>query len=255
MNNFRVIPVLLLQKKALVKTIKFKNPKYIGDPINAIKIFNDKEVDELIILDIDASKECRKPDYKLISEVASECFMPLGYGGGISTINQAEHLFNIGIEKVIINSKAVSNPKLITELAKISGNQSVIVSIDIKKNWANKSKLFSYLGNEIPNISIVEFVQQMESLGAGELIINSVDQDGMMNGLDIDLIKDVVDAVNIPVVGCGGAGNVYHLRDVFKSAKASAVAAGSMFVFHGPHQAVLINYPTQKELSAILHKI
>ncbi|GJM33475.1 MAG: putative imidazole glycerol phosphate synthase subunit hisF2 [Saprospiraceae bacterium] len=251
MISYRVIPVLLLHEKGLVKTTKFKKPIYVGDPINAIKIFNEKEVDELVFLDIDASKKNRGPDFSLLEQIASECFMPLGYGGGISTIEQVNRIFNIGIEKVIFNSSALSNPKLISEVAKTAGNQSVVVSIDVKKNWLGKKIIYSHSGTKVPKLSLTEFARKMQEFGAGEIIINAVDQDGMMNGYDLELIKEVAEAVEIPVVACGGASNIQNLREAVAMGKASAVAAGSLFVFYGPHKAVLINYPSQDKLKSV----
>jgi len=251
MDNYRVIPILLLHEKGLVKTTKFTSPKYIGDPINAIKIFNEKEIDELIFLDIDASKNNLEPDYNLLSEIASECFMPLGYGGGITKVEQVSHILDIGIEKVVINSSAISNPKLVYESSKVTGKQSIVVSIDIKNNWLGNRKIFSHSGLDTSNINVIEFIKIIEDNGAGELIINSVDNDGMMAGYDIEFLKEVTESVNIPVVACGGAGKIIHFQEAINCGKCSAVAAGSMFVFHGPHKAVLINYPDQKKLENI----
>ena len=251
MISYRVIPILLLHDSGLVKTTKFKQPKYVGDPINAIKIFNDKEVDELVFLDIDASKHKREPNFKLLEHIASECFMPLGYGGGITNISQVNRIFNIGIEKVIFNTAAFNQPTLIEEAAKSAGSQSVVVSIDVKKNWLGKKKLFSHAGAKAPNITIADFVKRMQDIGAGEIIINSVDQDGITNGYDLELIKTVAEIVDVPVVACGGAGTIQHLSEAVQLGGASAVAAGSMFVFYGPHRAVLINYPSQEKLKSV----
>ena len=240
----------MLHNKGLVKTVKFKNPKYVGDPINAIKIFNEKEVDELIFLDIDASKKKGEPDYKLLEQIASECFMPLGYGGGISTTEQVKKILNIGFEKVLFNSSALSNQQVITDTAKIIGSQSTVVSIDVKKNWLGQKIIFSHTNLKVPNTNITDFAKIIQDLGTGEIIINSVDRDGMMCGYDIELINELVEATDIPVVACGGAGNIKHLREGIEFGKASAVAAGSMFVFHGPHKAVLINYPNQGQMES-----
>jgi cyclase len=248
----RVIPCLLLKGKGLVKTIKFKDPKYIGDPINAIKIFNDKEVDELVFLDITATIEKKGPDFKLISEIASECFMPLGYGGGITTIQQIEKLFNIGIEKVILNSSTFTSINLLTEATKIFGSQSVVASIDVKKHWLTKKQtVYTQSGKFNTAISPVEYAKKMEQAGAGEIIINSIDQDGTMEGYDLDLIKMVSAQVNIPVVALGGAGSLQDFKSAI-DAGASAVAAGSFFVFQKMHRAVLITYPSQSEMKTAL---
>jgi cyclase len=251
MISYRVIPVLLLSEGGLVKSERFKKPTYVGDPINAIRIFNEKEVDELVFLDIDASKEGRGPDFRLLKKIASECFMPLGYGGGITSIDEVKRIFSIGIEKIILNSIVFDKPELVHSAAKEAGSQSVVVSIDYKKNMFGKNKVFSHAKKKTPLISIEDFAVKMEDLGAGEIILNSVDNDGLMNGYDIEMIASIANKVQIPVVACGGAGNLEHLNAAVNLGKASAVAAGSMFVFHGPHKAVLINYPNQEKLSKI----
>jgi cyclase len=250
MLRARVIPILLLRNKGLVKTIQFDKSKYIGDPINAVKLFNDKEVDELVFLDIDASKQNRKPDFEYIKSIASECFMPLGYGGGITTLEDITQLFSIGVEKVIINSAALNNFDLITKAASIYGNQSIVVSIDVQKNLLGKYNIYSHAKMKHKQVDLIEFIAKAEQAGAGELIINSVDRDGMMNGYDIKLIHKLSTASKIPFVIVGGAGTLAHLSEAIK-AGASSVAAGSLFIYHGPHKAVLINYPTHKELKKI----
>jgi len=253
MISYRVIPVLLLSEGGLVKSEKFKKPIYVGDPINAIRIFNEKEVDELVFLDIDASKEGRGPDFRVLKNIASECFMPLGYGGGITSVEEVKRIFSIGIEKVILNSIVFEKPEIVTASAKEAGSQSVVVSIDYRKNLFGKNKIFSHSKNQMPLLSIEDFALKMEDNGAGEIILNSVDNDGRMNGYDIEMIASVANKVQIPVVACGGAGNLEHLNLAVKLGKASAVAAGSIFVFHGPHKAVLINYPSQDKLSKIFN--
>jgi imidazole glycerol-phosphate synthase subunit HisF len=251
MLKTRVVPCLLLKGQGLVKTIKFKNPTYIGDPINAIKIFNDKEVDELVFLDITATSEKRRPNFKLLSEIAGECFMPLGYGGGINSLEDIEQLFNIGIEKVIINTAAFANINLITEASKIFGSQSIVVSVDVKKNWWRKKySVFTHSGKNNTGIHPVEYAKRIEDAGAGEIILNSIDMDGTMLGYDLALIKNVSKEVSIPVIALGGAGSIQDFGYAVK-AGASAVAAGSFFVFQKAHRAVLITYPTQKEMDAI----
>ncbi|MBN38080.1 MAG: imidazole glycerol phosphate synthase subunit HisF [Opitutae bacterium] len=248
MNNFRVIPVLLLQDDGLVKTRQFKNARYVGDPINAIKIFNDKEVDELIFLDIDASKERRGPNFEILKEIASECFMPLGYGGGITSMNHVDRLFQIGLEKVVLNSVALTNPDFITEVAKKVGSQSVVVSIDVKQNWRGKRQVYSHHNNSLVPKDVVSFAKKMEQLGAGEIFLNSVNRDGMMSGYDLDIINQVAENISLPLVACGGAGSLNHMQQAIAEGKASAVGAGSLFIFHGTHKAVLINYPKQEKL-------
>lgn len=248
MQRTRVIPVLLLKGQGLYKTIKFKDPKYLGDPINAVKIFNDKEVDELCFLDITATNENREPNYKMIAEIASECFMPLSYGGGINNEEQAKKLFNIGVEKVIINTAAHSKPDLITELSSQYGAQSVVVCIDVKKNFIGKYEVYTHSGKKSTGKNPIQFAKQMQDLGAGEIILNSIDRDGTMKGYDTDFVFKVASQLEIPVIACGGANTVDDFAKAVREGHASAVAAGSMFVFHGKHRAVLISYPSQQEL-------
>lgn len=253
MLRIRVIPCLLLQGLGLVKTRQFKDPKYVGDPINAVKIFNDKEVDELVFLNIRASIEKQRPPVDLISQIASECFMPLCYGGGIRSLEDMEEIFNVGVEKVAINSCAAENHAIIQKAAEVYGSQSIVVSVDVKKNLFGKYEVFVYGGRKNTKLDPVEYSQLMESMGAGEILLNSIDRDGSMRGYDIDLIKMVSNSVNIPVIACGGAGKIGDFTDAVQRGGASAVAAGSLFVFHGKHRAVLISYPSLASLEAVLN--
>lgn len=252
MLKTRVIPCLLLKNQGLVKTVKFRDPKYVGDPINAVKIFNEKEVDELVFLDITATTENRKPNFRLIADIASEAFMPFGYGGGVRDINDAKELFNLGVEKVIINSHAVDRPLFIKEASNLFGSQSIVVSIDVKKNILGKYEVHMHGGKKNTKLYPVTFAQEMEGMGAGELLINSIDRDGTQSGYDIELIKKITAAVAIPVIVSGGAGKIEDFAKAVKEGGASAVAAGSMFVFHGKHRAVLITYPSMEELEIAL---
>ena len=238
----RVIPCLLLHKGGLYKTVKFKKPTYIGDPINAIKIFNEKEVDELMFLDIDTTVQNKEPNYKMIDDIASECFMPLCYGGGVKNIKQMKKIYSLGVEKISLSSSAVLNPELIKEAASVFGNQSVIVTIDVKKDFWGKKKVFINNGKKNTKLDVIEFVKKVQSLGAGEIVINSIDSDGMMNGYDIELLKEIKSNTKVPVIALGGAGNLSHIKDVFEKAKVDAVAVGSMFVYEGPLKGVLISY-------------
>lgn len=247
----RVIPCLLLKGRGLVKTVKFKDPKYLGDPINAVKIFNDKEVDELIFLDITATLENRKPPFAHLAEIATECFMPFGYGGGIRTLEDVKTILNLGVEKVVINSYAVENSSFIRAAADFAGSQSVVVSIDVKKSFLGRYEVVIHSGKKLTGLDPVKFAVEMEKLGAGELFLNSIDRDGTMQGYDLELIKRVTNAVGIPVVACGGAGNIQHLAEAIKQGGASAAGAGSMFVFHGPLRGVLISYPSSEELCQV----
>lgn len=250
----RIIPVLLLKGKGLVKTVMFKEPKYIGDPINAVKIFNDLKTDELIFLDITASKEGRTVSVDLVKDIGDEAFMPFGVGGGISNIKQIEQLLKAGAEKVIINTNAVLNQGLIEEASKIFGSQSIVVALDVKKTLFSKYECWIKDGSENTKSHPVELAKRAENLGAGELIVNSIDLDGRMTGYNIDLIKSIAEIVSIPVVACGGAGNLEHFKQCYFEGKAHALAAGSMFVFHGPRRAVLINYPSKIELKQLFNK-
>ena len=251
MLKVRVIPCLLLKDAGLVKTIKFKNPKYVGDPINAVKIFNEKEVDELIFLDITATAEKRKPNFRLINNIASECFMPFGYGGGIRDLNDMRELFNLGVEKVIINTYAIENPSFVRSAAERFGSQSIVASIDVKKNLFGKYQVYTRGGKKAAKLDPVTFAVQMEEMGVGEIILTSIDRDGTMTGYDVDLIKKVSTSVGTPVVASGGAGKIEDFRDAVKLGGASAVAAGSYFVFRGKHRAVLITYFEVSDLERI----
>lgn len=244
----RVIPALLLSRSGFVKTIKFRKPTYLGDPVNIVKIFNDKEVDEIVILDILATPEKRGPNFQLLADIASECFMPLAYGGGVKSVDDFKRLTSLGFEKVCINTCAIRNPDLIRAASESFGSSTVIVSIDAKERLFGKYEVCVRGGQERTGIGPVEAAQRAEQHGAGELLVNSISRDGTMRGYDLRLIRQVADAVSIPVVACGGAATVQDLRDAAVTGGASAVAAGSMFVFQGPHRAVLINMPTTQEI-------
>lgn len=248
----RVIPSLLIHKGGLVKSVQFKDYKYVGDPINAVKIFNEKEVDEIAVIDIDASKENKAPNIAKIAEIASEAFMPMAYGGGITTIEQIKEILYNGIEKVIINKAAHTTPHLITQAANLFGNQSIVVSIDVKKVFLKGYRVFIENGKKNTGLHPVEFAITAEKLGVGEILLNSIDKDGTFTGYDLALIQQVSQAVNIPVIAIGGASSVEDFAKA-KQAGASAVSAGSMFVFQRPHKAVLISYPTRKEIKEIVH--
>lgn len=252
MLRSRVIPVLLLKHRGLVKTVKFKTPKYLGDPINIVKIFNDKEVDELIFLDITATNEKKHPPFELLADITSECFMPLGYGGGIRSMDDVKTLLSMGIEKIILNTYAVENPDFVSEIAAFAGSQAVVISIDAKKNWRGKYEVFTHSGTKGTGLNPVDFALQMQKKGAGEIILNSIDRDGTMQGYDLELTSRVAESLEVPLVSCGGAKTVQDLGDAIKLGNASAAAAGSMFVFQGPLRAVLISYPSQEELRAVL---
>jgi imidazole glycerol-phosphate synthase subunit HisF len=252
MNKTRVIPVLLLRGKGLVKTIKFKDPKYIGDPINSVRIFNEKEVDELVFLDITATPEGRGPDFDLLADIAGEAFMPMAYGGGISTLEQVQRIFSLGFEKVVINTATYTAPQLIRDAVAIYGSQSIVGCIDVRRTLLGRYELVSHAGRTKQSGGLKEYVAELERLGIGEIIVNAVDRDGTQSGYDIKLIREVSTAVTVPVVACGGASGIDDFVAAVHEGGASAVAAGSLFVFVGPHRAVLINYPPRAELSSRL---
>jgi cyclase len=251
MNNVRIIPILLFKDFGLYKSVKFKDHKYVGDPINAIRIFNDKEVDELVFLDIQASIKKKKPDYEMLSDIASECFMPLCYGGGIKNLGDIEKILYTGVEKVSINTAAIEDANLIQEASKEFGSSTVVVSVDVKKTLLSGYKVFTRSGKHNTKFNPVEYVKLMEDRGAGEILLNSIDADGTMTGYDLTLVKKVTESVSIPVIACGGAGSINDMQKVVTQSNASAVAAGSFFVFQGKHRAVLITYPKKELLISI----
>jgi imidazole glycerol-phosphate synthase subunit HisF len=251
MLKHRVIPCLLLRNGGLVKTLKFADPKYVGDPINAIRIFNDKEVDELMVLDITASKEKKEPNYALIEQFASECFMPLSYGGGINTMEQAQRLFNSGIEKICLQSAVLNDLSLVKKLSDKWGSSSILVSVDVKKNWMGQPRLYSAATGKTLDKKWTDFMLEAVKAGAGEIILNAVDRDGTMKGMDTELVKEAAKILSVPLVAVGGAGSLADIKAAV-DAGASAVSAGAFFVFQGPHRAVLITYPKYNELIQLL---
>jgi len=247
----RIIPSLLLHDKGLVKTVNFKSPKYVGDPINAVRIFNEKEVDELAFFDIDASVLNKEPDYTLIEKLANQSRMPLCYGGGVKTVEQAQRIFSLGIEKIALSSAIIENPQLVTQIAERVGSQSVIVVLDIKKKLLGGYEIYTHNGKKATGINPVKFAKEIELLGAGEIIINSIDQDGVMKGYDMNLIDKIAESISIPLTVLGGGGSLSDIEKVIDKHGVIGVAAGSLFVFKGPYKAVLINYPNQDEKNKI----
>lgn len=251
----RLIPCLLVHNEGLVKTVRFRDGKYVGDPINAVKIFNEKEVDELIVLDIDATRLNKEPNYRRIENLALECRMPLCYGGGIKTLEQALRIFSLGVEKIAISSIAIENPEIITKIAQSVGNQSVIVVLDVKKKrFSGKYEIYTHNGTINTGKDPVEFARKAESLGCGEIVINSIDRDGMMTGYDIEIIEQIRETVSIPVTVLGGAGSIEDIGMIINRYGIIGAAAGSIFVFKGKYKAVLINYPNQKEKDELIKK-
>jgi cyclase len=247
----RVIPCLLLSGRGLVKTTAFKAPRYLGDPRNTVRIFNEKEVDELVLLDIRATVSDKRPEFELIEEIVAEAFMPIGYGGGIRSLEECSRIFALGVEKVVLNSHAVHNPAFVTQVAKEFGSQSIVVSIDAKKKLLGGFQVVTHAGSRATGHDARQLARVMQDAGAGEILIQSIDRDGTMKGYQLDLIKEVVDAVTIPVVACGGAGSIADLEAAVRIGGASAAAAGSMFVFHGRHKAVLVSFPSRQELAGM----
>jgi len=247
----RVIPVLLLKNKGLVKSIRFKNHRYIGDPINAVRIFNDMKADELVFMDILATKEKRTISLEFVKNIGEEANMPFAVGGGISSISQIRDILHAGAEKVVINSSAVQNPDFIRQASETFGSSTITICIDVKKKLFGTEQSWIIAGSKLTGKTPVEIAMEMEKQGAGEIIIQSIENDGMMQGYDIQLIRKISEAVTIPVVALGGAGNLMDVKKAVDEGFASAVAAGSMFVYHGPRNAVLVNYPTQEQLSEL----
>ncbi len=252
MLKTRVMPCLLLQEGSLVKTVRFRDPSYVGDPVNAIRIYNEKEVDELIFLDIGATREDRRPPFKILSEIASECFMPVAYGGGVRDLDDIRTIFSLGIEKVAINTHAVEDPNFIREAAARFGSQSIVASIDARKKLFGGYEAYTRGGRKATGLDAAALARRMEAAGAGEILLTSIDRDGTQTGYDLALLQRVAPAVNIPVIACGGAGRVEDFGAAVKQGGASACAAGSMVVYFGRNRAVLINFPSRAELEATL---
>lgn len=248
MLRSRIIPALLVHKKGLVKTVGFKDPKYVGDPINAVKIFNEKEVDELIVLDIDASVEGRGPDFDLIRNLAVECRMPFCYGGGVTTVEEAKKIISLGAEKIAISSAAINNFSIIEKIGEAVGIQSVVVVLDVKKkSFLGEYEIYTHNGKKATGIKVKDFVQKLDRVGVGEIVINSIDRDGKMEGYDLSLIDLVREATEVPMTVLGGAGSLDDIKSVILRYKTIGVSAGSIFVFKGKYKAVLISYPNKLE--------
>jgi cyclase len=252
MLRSRIIPCLLIHNKGLVKTVNFKDPKYVGDPINAVKIFNEKEVDELIVLDIDATKENRGPNLKMIKSLADECRMPFCYGGGITTVEQAKKIISLGVEKVALSFSALNNISLCQEIGDVIGNQSVVVVLDVKKKKIfGGYDIYTHNGTKKSNWKLNDFISKLEEIGIGEIVINSIDNDGVMQGYDLPLIESIREKCSMPITVLGGAGSIQHIKDLISKFKIIGAAAGSLFVFKGKYKAVLISYPNRKERKPI----
>ena len=252
----RLIPVLLVRDKGLVKTVKFKDGKYVGDPINAVKIFNEMEADELTVLDIDATTKGKEPDFKMIENLANECRMPFCYGGGVKDTTQAQRILSLGVEKVAISSAAFNTPEFIKKLASQVGSQSVVVVLDIKKKLlGNRFECYTHNGTKNSKTCPIKFAQEMEKMGAGEIVINSINDDGMMTGYNLDMVRLIRSNINLPVTMLGGAGSYGDISKLIDQERIIGAAAGSLFVFKGKYKAVLINYPNAQEKNKIINKV
>ncbi len=243
----RIIPCLLVHEKGLVKTVKFKDPVYVGDPINVVRIFNEKESDELMVIDIDATVQNREPDFKMIENLASVCRMPLCYGGGIKTVEQATRIFKLGVEKIALSSAAIENPKLVSDIAKEVGNQSVVVVIDVKKKMFGGYDIYTNNGTKKAKLDLEKFILDLQSLGVGEIVLNSIDNDGIMKGYDLNLIDKIKSIINVPMTVLGGAGSLNDIKNLIDRFGIIGCSAGSLFVFKGKYKAVLINYPKSSD--------
>lgn len=252
MLKTRVIPTLLLRDDALVKTVKFKKSSYIGDPVNTVRIFNELEVDELVFLDIEATLQNRKPNLRILSEIANECFMPLAYGGGLHDFGTAREIFEIGFEKVVLNAACHTHPHVIEQISQHYGNQAVVASVDVKKNFWGNYEVFTHSGSKNSKKNPVEWCKQLEEMGAGEILLTSIDKEGTWAGFDVELTLKVSEEVGVPVIAHGGAGNLEHISKVVHEGKASAVALGSMVVYQQKGLGVLVNFPDRNILSIAL---
>lgn len=249
----RIIPCLLVKNGGLVKTVHFANPKYVGDPINAVKIFNEKEVDELIVVDIDATMQNKAPNYGRIKNLAAECRMPLCYGGGVKTVEQVERIISLGVEKVAVSAVAVSDPEIVVRAAEVVGSQSIVVIMDVKKTGrGGEYEVWTHNGSKPTGRSPAEFARQVESLGAGEVVINSIERDGIMKGYDLELVGAIREAISLPITILGGAGSHKDIAALIQAFGIIGAAAGSLFVFKGIYRAVLINYPSRAEKDALV---
>tara|TARA_Y100001968_G_C19202976_1_gene640900 strand:+ start:35 stop:826 length:792 start_codon:yes stop_codon:yes gene_type:complete len=254
MLRSRIIPCLLIHKNGLVKTKQFDKPKYVGDPINAVKIFNEKEVDEIIILDIDKTAKNEKPNFDLIQKLANECRMPFCYGGGINSLSDALRIISLGVEKVAISSAAISNPDLLDEIANVIGSQSVVVVIDVKKNIFSKYLVYTNNGKNNTGIKLKEFLFSLKERNIGEVVINSINNDGVMKGYDYDLVKIVRNIIDIPITVIGGAGSLDDVGKLISKFKIIGAGAGNIFVFKGKYKAVLINYPNLEQRNKLYYE-
>jgi cyclase len=251
MLRLRVIPVLLLRRRGLVKTTAFKSAKYVGDPINVVRIFNDKEVDELVLTEVVATKDGKSPDFELLEQLASEAFMPVCYGGAIKSVADAKRILRLGMEKVSVNTAAFDRPELVRELSDSLGAQCVVASVDVKRTWRGRYEVFSHAGRRVPEKDPLRWVERLVALGAGEILLNAVDRDGTMAGYDLELLERFRGRFDVPLIACGGASSVADMRAAVAAGQLSALGVGARFIYEGPYRAVLVSYLSAGEMAEV----
>lgn len=251
MLDIRVIPVLLLRRHGLVKTVRFRKPRYVGDPINVVRIFNQKEADELILTEVVATKEGRGPDFDLLERIASEAFMPVCYGGGVRSVAEAKKILRVGMEKIAVNSAFLERPELARDLAGSLGSQCVVASVDVKRTWRGSYEVYSHAGRRVPERDPLRWVERLVALGVGEVFLNAVQRDGTMQGCDLALLERFRGKFDVPVIACGGVGSVADMRAAVRAGGLAAVGVGARFIYEGPYRAVLISYLSRDEMAKI----
>ncbi|HVH42541.1 MAG TPA: AglZ/HisF2 family acetamidino modification protein [Labilithrix sp.] len=251
MVRVRIIPMLLLRRRGLVKTMRFRNPSYVGDPINIVRIFNEKEVDELALTEIVATRDGKAPDYELLEQIASEAFMPISYGGAVRSVADARRLLRLGVEKVMINTAAFEDPQLVARMAGDLGSQCVVVSVDVKRTWRGSYRVFSHSGRSVPERDPLRWIDQLVRLGAGEIVLNAVDRDGTMEGYDLDLLAKVRGRFDVPIIACGGASSTDDMKRAVAAGGLSALGVGARFIYEGPYRAVLVTYLSPNDVTSI----
>lgn len=251
MLRVRVIPILSLRRRGLVKTVRFRRPKYVGDPINVVRIFNQKEVDEIILTEIVAAKEGRGPDFELLEQLASEAFMPICYGGGVRSVSDAKRILRLGMEKIALNSASLERPELVRELADSLGSQCVVASVDIRRTWRGIYEVHSHSRRAVPERDPLRWTERLIRMGAGEILVNAVDRDGTMRGSDVELLTRFRGRFDVPVIACGGVGSVADMRAAVRAGGLSAVGVGARFIYEGPYRAVLVSYLSRDEMATV----
>lgn len=247
----RIIPVLLLRRRGLVKTVRFRDASYVGDPINVVRIFNDKEADELILTEIVATRDGKAPDFELLEQIATEAFMPVCYGGGVRTLADAKRILRLGMEKIAVNTAAFDDPRLVATLSGELGSQCVVASVDVKRTWRGGYAVYSHAGRRVPERDPLRWIERLVALGAGEVLLNCVDRDGTMQGYDLELLRRVRGRFDVPIIPCGGAGSVHDISQGLAAAGSSAAGVGARFIYEGPYRAVLVSYLSPRDVSEI----